>query len=129
MLPAVLLLAVLIADTVVQGFYFPGWRPEVFRRGQKAGLHIRRSTTYRILNSASKKQVDVWFNKIFSDQTQLPFAYSDLPFVCPAAGDAERGRLNLGELFRGDRIVKSQMGLFSVFLSISIFICIYTCIR
>ena len=67
--------------------------------------------------NTSKKQVDVWFNKIFSDQTQLPFAYSDLPFVCPAAGDAERGRLNLGELFRGDRIVKSQMGSCVFYLS------------
>lgn len=52
-------------------------------------------------------------NKIYSDNTQLQYAYFDLPFVCPPTGnrrhDSSRASgqslsLNLGEVLRGDRI-------------------------
>lgn len=56
-------------------------------------------------------------NKIYSDNTQLQYAYFDLPFVCPATG-ARHGDsgwasgqslgLNLGEVLRGDRIKNSD---------------------
>lgn len=37
----------------------------------------------------------------------MPYAYEDLKFVCEATS-WERKSLNLGQLFGGDRIVKSQ---------------------
>lgn len=59
-------------------------------------------------------------NKIFSDNTQLQYAYFDLPFVCPPSGKAHGGSpvgsgqsvsLNLGEILRGDRITTSDFEL------------------
>lgn len=59
-------------------------------------------------------------NKIFSDHTQLQYAYFDLPFVCPPSGkkhggspfgSGERVSLNLGEILRGDRIMTSDFEL------------------
>lgn len=51
-------------------------------------------------------------NKLTSPITQLPYAYSELPFVCPAKQDGFGAKfgpsrsigLNLGEVLRGDRI-------------------------
>lgn len=59
-------------------------------------------------------------NKAYSDNTQLQYAYYDLPFVCPATGHTRPGSgllsgqsisLNLGEVLRGDRIVISDLEL------------------
>lgn len=59
-------------------------------------------------------------NKIFSDFTQLQYAYFDLPFVCPPSGRTHGGSpfgsgqsvsLNLGEVLRGDRITTSDFEL------------------
>jgi transmembrane 9 superfamily protein 2/4 len=59
-------------------------------------------------------------NKIFSDYTQLQYAYYDLPFVCPPSGRTHGGSpfgsgqsisLNLGEILRGDRIMTSDFEL------------------
>lgn len=59
-------------------------------------------------------------NKIFSDSTQLQYAYYDLPFVCPPTGESHGGSpfgsgqsvsLNLGEILRGDRIMTSDFEL------------------
>ena len=59
-------------------------------------------------------------NKIFSDNTQLQYAYYDLPFVCPPTGTNRAGTsfisgqsisLNLGEVLRGDRIKASDIEL------------------
>lgn len=59
-------------------------------------------------------------NKIFSDFTQLQYAYFDLPFVCPPSGKPHAGSpfgsgrniaLNLGEVLRGDRIKTSDFEL------------------
>lgn len=56
-------------------------------------------------------------NKVFSDHTQLQYAYFDLPFVCPPTGKKHGGSpftsgqsisLNLGEVLRGDRIMISD---------------------
>lgn len=56
-------------------------------------------------------------NKIFSDHTQLQYAYFDLPFVCPPSGKTHGGSpfgsgqsisLNIGEVLRGDRIMTSD---------------------
>lgn len=43
-------------------------------------------------------------NRVESDTTQLPYAYYDLPFVCPPTKDARPLHLSLNEVIRGDRI-------------------------
>ena len=57
-------------------------------------------------------------NKVYSDNTQLQYAYYDLPFVCPPTytkhGGVRSGQgvpLNLGEVLRGDRIYTSDYEL------------------
>jgi transmembrane 9 superfamily protein 2/4 len=59
-------------------------------------------------------------NKVYSDNTQLQYAYYDLPFVCPPTGVQHAGAsllsgqtipLNLGEVLRGDRITQSDIEL------------------
>ena len=57
-------------------------------------------------------------NKVYSDRSQLQFAYYDLPFVCPPTGKKHAGyasgrsvSLNLGEVLRGDRIMTSDYDL------------------
>lgn len=47
-------------------------------------------------------------NKVTSDSTQLPYAYYDLPFVCPPLEKISHVGLNLGEILRGDRIARSD---------------------
>ena len=54
-------------------------------------------------------------NKIYSDNSQLQYAYYDLPFICPPSGETHAGQasgkrvsLNLGEVLRGDRIMTSD---------------------
>jgi transmembrane 9 superfamily member 2/4 len=56
-------------------------------------------------------------NKVYSDNTQLQYAYFELPFVCPPTGGKQAGSpfgsghsvpLNLGEVLRGDRIMTSD---------------------
>ncbi|KAI3404029.2 hypothetical protein KGF56_003188 [Candida oxycetoniae] len=52
-------------------------------------------------------EVDLYVNKIESDNTQLPYAYYSLPFVCPPMNGAKPVHLSLGEILRGDRIWQS----------------------
>lgn len=59
--------------------------------------------------------IPLYVNKIYSDNTQLQYAYYDLPFVCPPSGTKHAGynsgrriSLNLGEVLRGDRIMTSD---------------------
>jgi len=83
-----------------QAFYIPGWSIRSYAPGAPIPLLV---------------------NKVFSDRTQLQFAYRDLPFVCPptgtrrAVGDGlfsgQNIPLNLGEVLRGDRITVSDMEL------------------
>lgn len=54
------------------------------------------------------EQVDLIVNKVESDNTQLPYSYRDLPFVCPPD---EQVDLSLGEILRGDRLWKSKYDL------------------
>lgn len=66
------------------------------------------------------QQIPLLVNKVYSDNTQLQYAYYDLPFVCPPTGRRKTGGgllsgqsipLNLGEVLRGDRIVTSDIEL------------------
>lgn len=56
---------------------------------------------------------------MYSDYSELQYAFTELPFVCPPTGRIRAGRLtsgtsislNLGEVLRGDRIVVSDYEL------------------
>ncbi|KAI0478911.1 Nonaspanin [Xylariaceae sp. FL0804] len=81
-----------------QGFYIPGWSTKSYKEGEHIPLLV---------------------NKVYSDNTQLQYAYYDLPFVCPPTGRTRASgllsgqsiSLNLGEVLRGDRIVTSDIDL------------------
>ncbi|PSK51810.1 hypothetical protein B9Z65_3077 [Elsinoe australis] len=84
--------------TTARAFYIPGWSIKSYADGEKIPLFV---------------------NKVYSDFTQLQYAYSELPFVCPPKGKARAPgfisgsnvALNLGEVLRGDRIVVSDYDL------------------
>ncbi|KAE8385990.1 hypothetical protein BDV23DRAFT_163989 [Aspergillus alliaceus] len=75
---------------------------------------------YSIKRYNDDEAIPLLVNKIFSDNTQLQYAYYDLPFVCPPSGRMHGGSpfgsgqsisLNLGEILRGDRIMTSDFEL------------------
>ncbi|KAH8689392.1 putative multispanning membrane protein [Talaromyces proteolyticus] len=75
---------------------------------------------YSVISYEDKEPIPLLVNKVFSDRTQLQYAYFDLPFVCPPTGqrhgDSTFGSghsisLNLGEILRGDRIMTSDFEL------------------
>ncbi|KAH8680919.1 endomembrane protein 70 [Xylariales sp. PMI_506] len=82
----------------VQAFYIPGWSIKSYQ---------------------DNEQIPLLVNKVYSDNTQLQYAYYDLPFVCPPTGKRSGGgllggqsiTLNLGEVLRGDRIITSDIDL------------------
>ncbi|RAL61170.1 hypothetical protein DID88_010509 [Monilinia fructigena] len=80
-------------------FYIPGWSIKSYKDNEAIPLLV---------------------NKVYSDNTQLQYAYYDLPFVCPPTGVRHAGSsllsgqsisLNLGEVLRGDRITQSDIEL------------------
>ncbi|GMM37955.1 Tmn3 protein [Saccharomycopsis crataegensis] len=56
-------------------------------------------------------KVDLFINKVQSDNSQLPYSYYELPFTCSANEATSQVPLSLGQIFRGDRIVKSDYQL------------------
>lgn len=83
--------------TLGSAFYIPGWSIK----------------SYHELD-----RVPLFFNKISSDRSPLPYSYAELPFVCgskskdgTSGGDFQSVGLNLGEVLRGDRITKSNYEL------------------
>lgn len=77
--------------------------------------HVRAG--YSIRSYRDEENIPLLVNKVYSDNTQLQYAYFDLPFVCPPSGNKRAkaalasGRsvsLNLGEVLRGDRITTSD---------------------
>lgn len=75
---------------------------------------------YSVTRYNDGEAIPLLVNKIFSDHTQLQYAYFDLPFVCPPSGNKHGGSpfgsgqsisLNLGEVLRGDRIMTSDFEL------------------
>ncbi|KAF2112150.1 hypothetical protein BDV96DRAFT_525670 [Lophiotrema nucula] len=83
---------------LAQGFYIPGISFKSYRLGETLPLLV---------------------NKVYSDNSELQYAYAELPFVCPPTGRVRAGRftsgaslsLNLGEVLRGDRITVSDYEL------------------
>jgi transmembrane 9 superfamily protein 2/4 len=84
---AALALVLLVTTQTVSAFYIPGFTPVSYKDGQQVQLDV---------------------NKIFSKNAQLPYAYSELDFVCQPKGPIKRTWLNLGEILRGDRFVTSD---------------------
>ncbi|GJN67082.1 multispanning membrane protein [Purpureocillium lilacinum] len=89
----------LLLLTPADAFYIPGWSIKSYKEGSQLPLLV---------------------NKVYSDNTQLQYAYYNLPFVCPPTGKSRAGGgllsgqsipLNLGEVLRGDRIMASDMEL------------------
>ncbi|KAF7191062.1 Transmembrane 9 superfamily member 7 [Pseudocercospora fuligena] len=74
---------------------------------------------YSVKSYAEGEAIPLFVNKIYSDNTQFQYAYSELPFVCPPSGRRRTGglisgsnvALNLGEVLRGDRIMVSDYEL------------------
>ncbi|KAF2454697.1 putative multispanning membrane protein [Lineolata rhizophorae] len=96
---AMVLLRVLLFAEAARAFYIPGWSIKSYSDGEPIPLLV---------------------NKVYSDNTQLQYAYSELPFVCPPSGRNFHGSnllsgssisLNLGEVLRGDRIMVSDYEL------------------
>lgn len=85
-LVAVVLL-IATACPLLSAFYVPGVTPKAYHANDRVPLLV---------------------NKIVSENTQLPFAYGDLPFVCTPKDGVKRTWLNLGEVLRGDRLMSSD---------------------
>lgn len=78
-------------------FYIPGWSIKSYKEND---------------------QVPLYFNKISSDRSPLPYSYAELPFTCAAKAENDQITaplkhvgLNLGEVLRGDRISESGYSL------------------
>ncbi|GAB7353167.1 hypothetical protein MBLNU459_g3698t1 [Dothideomycetes sp. NU459] len=91
--------AVCLFFSLTQAFYIPGWSIKSYGDGEVIPLFV---------------------NKVYSDNTQLQYAYAELPFVCPPSGrrhgvggliSGSNVALNLGEVLRGDRIIVSDYEL------------------
>ena len=65
---------------------------------------------YNAEEFSANDSIPLYTNKIFSDKTQLNFAYTELPFVCKPKA-VNHKLLNLGEVLRGDRIAESDLEL------------------
>ncbi|KAL8731965.1 MAG: hypothetical protein Q9166_003097 [cf. Caloplaca sp. 2 TL-2023] len=70
---------------------------------------------FSIKSYVDDEAIPLQVNKVYSDRSQLQYAYYDLPFVCPPTGKKHAGyasgrsiSLNLGEVLRGDRIMTSD---------------------
>ncbi|KAI4240627.1 MAG: hypothetical protein L6R40_004994 [Gallowayella cf. fulva] len=70
---------------------------------------------FSIKSYVDDEAIPLQVNKVYSDRSQLQYAYYDLPFVCPPTGKKHAGHasgrsisLNLGEVLRGDRIMTSD---------------------
>ena len=73
---------------------------------------------FSIRSYVENEAIPLQVNKVYSDNTQLQYAYYDLPFVFPPTGQKHAGyasgrrvALNLGEVLRGDRIMASDYDL------------------
>ncbi|KAL8696802.1 MAG: hypothetical protein Q9224_002609 [Gallowayella concinna] len=70
---------------------------------------------FSIKSYVDNEAIPLQVNKVYSDRSQLQYAYYNLPFVCPPTGKKHAGyasgrsiSLNLGEVLRGDRIMTSD---------------------
>lgn len=66
---------------------------------------------YQATSYKTGDKVELLVNKVESDNTQLPFGYYDLPFVCPPGSEPKPLALSLGQILKGDRIWQSNYDL------------------
>ncbi|KAK5948366.1 hypothetical protein OHC33_010540 [Knufia fluminis] len=94
--PLLLSIWICLLASLARAFYVPGYSIKSYKQDENIPLLV---------------------NKIYSDNTQLQYAYFDLPFVCPPTGSKHHDSswasgqslsLNLGEVLRGDRIKNSD---------------------
>ncbi|KAI1911744.1 hypothetical protein LOZ61_002473 [Ophidiomyces ophidiicola] len=93
------------------------WHPVVLAISFFSTAHAFYIPGYSIRSYRENDAIPLLVNKIFSDRSQLQYAYFDLPFVCPPSGKKHGSfpfasghsmSLNLGEILRGDRIQTSD---------------------
>lgn len=111
----------LLLVSCCRAFYIPGGCTPINVHGCSLKLADASSPLgYSIISYRDDEHIPLLVNKIFSDHTQLQYAYYDLPFVCPPTGQKHGGSpfgsghsvsLNLGEILRGDRIMTSDFEL------------------
>ncbi len=107
-----------LAINCARAFYIPGWSVRIrFDLNHPLTLLL---VGWSIRSYKDDEPIPLLVNKVYSDNTQLQYAYYDLPFVCPPTGKKHRGSayksghsisLNLGEILRGDRIMTSDYEL------------------
>lgn len=111
---------VLLFVTSAWAFYIPGKLAWDGHRCLSLLLTSGILPGYSVTRYNDNDPIPLLVNKIFSDYTQLQYAYFDLPFVCPPSGRTHGGSpfgsgqsisLNLGEVLRGDRIKTSDFEL------------------
>ncbi|OJD16598.1 hypothetical protein AJ78_03238 [Emergomyces pasteurianus Ep9510] len=108
----------LVLAATTQAFYLPGRLFSVKLRSCVTNIDFTDNPIgYSIKSYRDDEAIPVFVNKIFSDSSQLQYAYFDLPFVCPPTGQKHGSSpfgsghsisLNLGEVLRGDRIMTSD---------------------
>ncbi|KAL9101272.1 MAG: hypothetical protein Q9163_003444 [Psora crenata] len=115
------ILATCMATGFARAFYVPG-KVFLVESCPQYVIIVRPILTiylgWSIRSYAVNEAIPLYVNKIYSDNTQLQYAYYDLPFVCPPSGEKHAGfssgkrvSLNLGEVLRGDRIMTSDYDL------------------
>jgi transmembrane 9 superfamily protein 2/4 len=89
-------------------------------RGLPSSESPRKLEAYltRFRSYENDEPIQLFVNKVVSDKSELPYAYYDLPFVCPPTGKKTGSlisgsgvSMNLGEVLRGDRIKASDYEL------------------
>lgn len=102
-----------------QAFYVPGTCHTSGQQIQNKD-NVNHSSGISIKSYRDGDPIPLFVNKVYSDNTQLQYAYSELPFVCAPSGRRRPGTgltsgsnigLNLGEVLRGDRIMVSDYEL------------------
>ena len=94
-------------------FYIPGQYPCL----SLINVLTHPGVTYKSYRDG--EMIPLLVNKVYSDESELQYAYNELPFACPPSGRTKTGRfasgasisLNLGEVLRGDRITVSDYEL------------------
>ncbi len=116
------LVTISISLSLVEAFYIPG-RCSHYLRQIVAPITYCSSPYHlgwTIKSYKDDEAIPLFVNKIYSDRSQMQYAYYDLPFVCPPSGRVHDGHasssgynkhLNLGEVLRGDRIMTSDYEL------------------
>jgi transmembrane 9 superfamily member 2/4 len=112
-----LLATFLFFTGIARAFYLPGQCSTPTLWLLNTNPHLITRAGYSIKSYRDDENIPLLVNKVYSDNTQLQYAYYDLPFVCPPTGNKQGGSpfgsghgvsLNLGEVLRGDRITTSD---------------------